>query len=187
MNAHKGIVMLSWKTEEWLRERYWNEGLSLREIGELVGVSPATVSKQMEKLGVERRIENKNRPLKISHLSAGYELIQNEYGGDRYRLLLHRLLAVSEWGFDAVAGNEVHHRNGIPWDNRPSNIEVVSKSEHKDYHRDTYKNKRTPWRDEDTLRELYEKRGLTGEQVAEELGCSSGTAYNWLREFDLIS
>lgn len=43
---------------------------------------------------------------------------------------IHRLLAVSMIGIDSVKGKDVHHINGISWDNRPENIEVISKSEH---------------------------------------------------------
>lgn len=49
-------------------------------------------------------------------------------------VLVHRLLAVSENGIDAVKDKHVHHKNGVPWDNRPKNIEVLSEAEHKSKH-----------------------------------------------------
>jgi hypothetical protein len=49
-------------------------------------------------------------------------------------LLVHRLLAIAEFGFDEVSGSVVHHKSNIPWDNRPENIEVMSKSEHHSLH-----------------------------------------------------
>lgn len=51
------------------------------------------------------------------------------------RVLVHRLLAVAEWGFDAVVGKHVHHKNHIRWDNRPENIEPLDPSEHIRKHR----------------------------------------------------
>lgn len=45
-------------------------------------------------------------------------------------LPIHRLVAVAEYGFDEVDGNHVHHKNGVRFDNRPSNLEVLSNSEH---------------------------------------------------------
>ncbi|NWM54968.1 hypothetical protein GY652_27320, partial [Escherichia coli] len=33
-------------------------------------------------------------------------------------------------GYDAVAGKQVHHKNEIPWDNRPENLEPLSDEEH---------------------------------------------------------
>jgi len=47
---------------------------------------------------------------------------------------VHRLLAVAEYGFDAVADMDVHHKNGIPWDNRPVNIEPMDHGEHTKLH-----------------------------------------------------
>lgn len=47
---------------------------------------------------------------------------------------IHRLLAVALYGVDAVAGKHVHHKNGIPWDNRPENLELVDPVEHARIH-----------------------------------------------------
>ncbi|WP_394297586.1 HNH endonuclease [Halorubrum sp. BV1] len=44
------------------------------------------------------------------------------------------MLAVSEYRFDSVHNMDVHHQNGIPWDNRPENIELISKEEHDRHH-----------------------------------------------------
>lgn len=50
-------------------------------------------------------------------------------------VLVHRLLAVAEWGFDAVADRIVHHCPGIPWDNRPSTLQFFeSHREHMRFH-----------------------------------------------------
>ncbi len=38
---------------------------------------------------------------------------------------IHRLIAVAEYGIEAVENNEVYHLNTISWDNRPSNINIV--------------------------------------------------------------
>ena len=54
--------------------------------------------------------------------------------GSRTSILVHRLLAVAEYGFDAVAGNEVNHRNKRQFDNIPANLEPVSQLDHHALH-----------------------------------------------------
>jgi len=49
-------------------------------------------------------------------------------------VLVHRLLAVAEYGYENVCDNVIHHKNGIRWDNRPDNIEVMTRSEHSKLH-----------------------------------------------------
>lgn len=55
----------------------------------------------------------------------------------------HRLLAVvecypSQMSIEAILrdldGKDVHHRNGIKWDNRPSNLEPIDHGEHSRLH-----------------------------------------------------
>lgn len=49
-------------------------------------------------------------------------------GGD---LLVHRLAAVAWYGWDAVAGNEVHHRVPVSWLNVESNLMPIPTEEHR--------------------------------------------------------
>jgi len=60
----------------------------------------------------------------------GYVRIRSEYLGEDYNVSVHRLLAVAEFGFDAVCDMEVHHKNGCKRDNRPANIELMTSEEH---------------------------------------------------------
>lgn len=66
--------------------------------------------------------------------SDGYVMIDTQYDGERVAIGLHRLLAIAEFGYEAVKGKDIHHKNGIKWDNRPGNIEPVTKSEHGKIH-----------------------------------------------------
>jgi len=67
----------------------------------------------------------------------GYvEVSANAPDNSTERILIHRLLAIAEYGYDAVAGNDIHHKNGVKWDNRPQNIELKDPSEHAKEHYD---------------------------------------------------
>lgn len=115
----------------------------------------------------------------------GYvEICANAPDNSTERILLHRLLGVAEYGFDAVAGNDIHHINGVKWDNRPSNIEPVNHG----YHSARHKNDRfgdRAYRDEGVLRELFVNKGMSSPEVADELNTSTPTVLRWLRKHDI--
>lgn len=50
---------------------------------------------------------------------------------------------------------------------------------------DHHAHKPTPWRDEETLQELYGEQGLSLKEIADELGCSIGTASNWVNKYGI--
>lgn len=64
------------------------------------------------------------------HDSSGYERWVHTYNGEQAEVSVHRLLAVSEFGFDAVADKQVHHEKPIPWFNTPDNIISLTKRQH---------------------------------------------------------
>lgn len=127
-----------YRNEEWLREIYHEQGGSIRDIAAIADVHNATVHSWMERLGVERRSvgERQNKYASFCHHAKGYEKWSSytPSTGKNRDLLVHRLAAVAWYGFDAVAGNDVHHRNSVPWDNRESNLEPLSKEEHARLH-----------------------------------------------------
>jgi hypothetical protein len=81
-----------------------------------------------------KAIENKKngieKPPSLQHHTDGYEEFQSTLNGKCESVFVHRLLAVAEYGFDAVCGMDIHHKNGIKWDNRPSNIVIMDHAEH---------------------------------------------------------
>ena len=67
--------------------------------------------------------------LRLYQHGEGYEFVRCQAGGSEDRVYIHRLVYYAEHG-ELPAGFEVHHRNGIPWDNRPGNLEALPPSDH---------------------------------------------------------
>jgi transcriptional regulator with XRE-family HTH domain len=114
--------------EEYLREMYVENGMSLSEIADEIGCWKGSVSKAMERLGIERRDQLTTPSIRTN--TYGHEYISSQSNS----VYIHRLLAVAEYGIERVKGNDVHHINGIAWDNRPDNIEVLCREEHNRRH-----------------------------------------------------
>lgn len=146
-----------WRDAETLRRLYHGQGLTTREIANRLGCSNGTVSQWLDRHDIETRenwtagVEaakraNRVERVKLRTLDSGYEYwASHEWRpGDDSRtseiVYVHRLLAVAEYGFDAVADQDVHHENGIPWDNRSENITLLDKGEHGKLHSEAYWN-----------------------------------------------
>lgn len=114
---------------EVLERLYWDEGLTLGEIGEGAGVSEGAVWHHMDKHGIDTRGEGEGNVVPWASFYTrkdGYEVWDIDEG----TVPVHRLLAVAEYGFEAVAGNDVHHRRDIKWLNVPWNLEPLTRKEH---------------------------------------------------------
>ncbi len=113
------------------------ERMSLEAIGDVLGCHRQTVYYWMKKLNISRRSHSeavargvRKRPSTYRTTERGYEVWRSSSGRSNKKVKVHRLLAVSEFGMEAVEGKVVHHQNGIPWDNRPENIELLTAEEH---------------------------------------------------------
>lgn len=123
-----------WRDPEILRRLYWDEGRSAREIANRLGCSKEPVDRAMRDHGIPHRRPDWERPPGFGTDYLGYERWRHQIDGTKYSVSVHRLLAVAEFGFDAVADMQIHHMNSIPWDNRPSNIELLSIEDHTRLH-----------------------------------------------------
>lgn len=168
------------KDEEFARREYVEKGKSLEELGDEYGYTAGAVKYWLKKHGIERRTAKKDLPPNFRTGKQGYERIRSDDKGTS----IHRLVAVAEWGFDAVKDKVVHHKNGCTFDNRHNNLELMTIGEHNTHHFDE-KYGDEPWRDKDTLRDAYQ--GATCEELADRWGCSNGTISNWLREFNITT
>jgi len=127
--------------EDVLRNLYHHKKMSMQDVADALGVKRSKVRYQMEKHSVETRTKQEAKliaggapTLRIG--SGGYEHFIVSQNNEKSRVEHHRLLAAAMYGFDEVEGKHVHHKNGIPWDNRPENLEVLTPSEHLRKHRD---------------------------------------------------
>lgn len=131
----------------------------------------------MDSYGIERRSTSEAVALAAldQHPSVyfdarGYLTVQTTHRGERLRARLHRLLAVAEYGFDAVVDRHVHHRNGFEMDNRPSNIRVMDPSDHKSHH-----TRKMSWLDKLRAVEMYAGGDCTQAVVADQFGVDAST------------
>jgi len=174
---------------DWLRDQYVEQRQSTVDIAGAVGCTPTTVSKWMKRHGIETRSDSEAARLKFldhaPHYETtpdGYEDWATQHDGERWHVRVHRLLAVAEFGFDAVADKIVHHKNHIPWDNRPENLDVMDWSEHSSYHGQEYVDG-GPWRDEATLREARQE--FTRNGLAEKWECTYSTVERWEKKYEI--
>lgn len=122
---------MSYRDEPTLRRMYVEERKSAPKIADEYGVSSRTIYNWLEKFDIDRRYVGENRPgVQLRTDAEGYVKWRTTADGKERDVRVHRLLAVLEFGFDAVCGNHVHHKNDIPWDNRSENLEVLSAEEH---------------------------------------------------------
>lgn len=108
----------------------------MEELGELWDVSASTISKWIRRFDIRTGGRGAGNPYQvpIDVKVDGYVRVQERSFGEENQFMLHRLIAVAEFGFDEVLNKEVHHKNGVPWDNRPSNLELLTTSEHARLH-----------------------------------------------------
>ena len=130
-----------WKDRDTLVKLYHEEGLSARKIGAKLGCAHTTILYWMERFGIDRETPTIERPTSHLFTEFGYEAWSPTIDGESKWVLVHRLQMVAEHGLEAVSGKEVHHKNEVKFDNRPENLELVSKKDHSRHHM----TKNEPW------------------------------------------
>jgi predicted DNA-binding protein YlxM (UPF0122 family) len=122
-----------WKDAALVNHLYHQEEMSGPEIADKLGCSITPIYDRIENT---RSISEANRiwtwklPLKVRTSSDGYEVFKTKVHGEPKRFAHHRLMAVAEYGLNALDGKVVHHKNGISWDNRPENLELMDQPNH---------------------------------------------------------
>lgn len=120
-----------------MRGLYVDEGLTMNEIADKLDCGVATVSRWIDKHGIESRSRAEvnaraaaSRPAHFRTNNRGREVWIDNTNGDYNIVQVHRLLAVAEYGIDAVVDNHIHHEENIPWLNTPDNIIPKDPSDH---------------------------------------------------------
>jgi len=120
--------------KKWLQEQYIKKQKSFQEIADDVGCSTFAVQFWLDKHDIETRSANIDKPPTFFTRKDGYEEIRTQFNDDQYHVLVHRLVAVAQFGYEKVSDMHVHHESGIQWDNRPDNLSLVTNSEHGKLH-----------------------------------------------------
>lgn len=159
-----------YRDKEVLQTLYIENKLSINQISEKLDCGATTVRDWLKEHDIPIRSIREAQHIRYeTEYEAPYYVRENgrvgwnAAGEDGTRwVVVHRLLAVAEYGFDAVRENVVHHKNEIPWDNRPSNITLMSHADHSSHHH-------TKVRGLDRLRiaELYENGDISSRDLAD--------------------
>lgn len=120
-----------------LNRLYWGAGMSQQEIANALGVSRMAVHRAMHRHGIETRGAagiDRNYSKLYYHIDNPYP----HWKQNGSTVAVHQLLAIAD-GADphkVFSGGDyhVHHKNEISWDNRPDNIELLTKEEHMRLH-----------------------------------------------------
>lgn len=189
-----------WRNEETLKELYSERKLTAEETATKLGCSASTIRNWLQKFGIPTREGGLKRSYAPTSISPkGYERWHNieTERGTRRDIFVHQLTVIADGANPRKVFNggeyTVHHKNEVPWDNRPDNLVVLSASDHAALHHEngTYDYLKryddTPWRSEDVLSELYCEKALTQPEIAEQLGCSVPTIRKWMREYNIDS
>lgn len=127
----------AYRDKETLEELYVERGLSCAEIAEELNTIKQNVLRWLHKHDLPVRNDHAKIPHYFTRKN-GYEVVRDGTEDKTVEVRIHRLVAIAEGWLEPTEAtgreNHVHHKNGVPWDNRPENLEVLTESEHMSLH-----------------------------------------------------
>lgn len=157
-----------WRDEDLMRELYLEKQISMNKMKDKLDCSLSTVRNWIERHDIPKRTRSEACKIRFGHPNEVNLYTQKDgyetwcHAGNIVRV--HRLAAVAEYGYDAVTGNSVHHRNEIPWDNRPDNFDVLRRGDHSSHH-----HTKVSGLDRVRIAELYENGDCSYRQLKEQI------------------
>jgi transposase len=143
---------------EWLRERYWEDGMSVQDIADKLGEAHGVVYNRFMRYNIERRSQS---------------------GVNDERLRDEQWLREQHWDEDMTLGEMADVLDC-------STMTVANHMEDLGVERQDPGTVSFPkLHDEESARGLYEEHGSVN-NVAEALGCSDTTAYRWLKTHGVV-
>lgn len=155
-DAHRGLrlnpsleLVERYKIESDLREQYVEKEKSQQEIADDWGCSRSTIQRWMNRHEIPRRSgmgggENRVEYASFyteTHENGGYEKV-GAYDSEKDGMVfttVHQLVAIAQGEVPEKVFSDgeyqTHHRTGIPFDNRPENVELLTREEHQRAHR----------------------------------------------------
>ncbi|WP_224447802.1 HNH endonuclease [Haloprofundus salilacus] len=136
-----------YQNREILEILYLEEEMSQQEIANYLGCSQSSVSNWLARHDIDTR--DRSEAAKKNHVGlstrgdTGYVRCYSNDPDGSHEVYLHQLQVIHD-GEDphkvfSSGEYQVHHKNGIPFDNRSENLELMSASDHTKHHHEQRK------------------------------------------------